>query len=723
MSGTEELRKHIDDVLEKQAEGDAKLYELLQVSVGRVVYKKYSGLVRSFTVGQVRNSFLLILLNDMDSVTHVRDWLKVSLMDNARWLSNVNEDGWPKKLLKSPDLRGLVKEADKAMLRANGKHSRKSLDDGHEVVEYECQDGWTIVRMLTPEALDLESALMQHCVGDGAYDRILSAGGGEHFEGLFSLRDRAGKPHATIEVRNGLLSQVQGKQNMAPIPKYIPHIVGFIRARKIAFEGQAYGLVCDRNGDIHAIDDLPEILEVVGALWLKNSEDRPIRIPRVIKCHQLSLSGTRFADVPELIETSQSVAIHDDCLERLPSSFGGRGGIAIFQSTLERLPDDMKVGGALSLSHMPNLVELPAALSVGGALALSNLPRLVELPDHLSVPGSLTLSKTPALRGLPLGLTVHGALELMDAEIEFSTIPDDTRFRALDISNTPITRVDTRCFLPSVGAEDRNRVLVANQSGLVEIAGEPKFSILKLSDCAFDRLPEGTTVSHMLDISGTHIMDIPVSAVPTITLLANQCDIRGIPAYLDCERVELCGSTVAFPATFSVVGDLDMSKVTATSQARSMKALSIDMTGVSGSELPHEVETKRLNITDTPITRIHRGVRAGSIQATAGPLEIEEGVVVGNGIYVQTRKDMKTYLKTFTVESARDEFARTGTLFTDMGDKEGFMLCFDEFHRFGEYASLVERRRERTTGPRPSHFRNVFGGLKNRLSRAIEKRP
>ena len=34
-------------------------------------------------------------------------------------------------------------------------------------------DGSRIVRLLTPEALDRESAMMGHCVGQGAYDKSM----------------------------------------------------------------------------------------------------------------------------------------------------------------------------------------------------------------------------------------------------------------------------------------------------------------------------------------------------------------------------------------------------------------------------------------------------------------------------------------------------------------------------------------------------------------------
>ena len=84
-----------------------------------------------------------------------------------------------------------------------------------------------------------ESALMQHCLGE--FDNVQKAEGGygSYYYGLiqreeislYSLRDEKNMPHATISVTRRHkalhLDQIKGKQNQAPVARYIPASVAF----------------------------------------------------------------------------------------------------------------------------------------------------------------------------------------------------------------------------------------------------------------------------------------------------------------------------------------------------------------------------------------------------------------------------------------------------------------------------------------------------------------
>jgi len=84
-----------------------------------------------------------------------------------------------------------------------------------------------------------ESALMQHCLGE--FDNVEKAEGGygSYYYGLiqreeitlYSLRDEKNMPHATISVNSKhgrhWLDQIKGKQNLAPVARYIPASVAF----------------------------------------------------------------------------------------------------------------------------------------------------------------------------------------------------------------------------------------------------------------------------------------------------------------------------------------------------------------------------------------------------------------------------------------------------------------------------------------------------------------
>ena len=90
-----------------------------------------------------------------------------------------------------------------------------------------------------------ESMLMQHCLGE--FDNIQTGEGGygsyyidlirKEEIILYSLRDEKNMPHVTISLQkdaNGLwLEQIKGKQNLAPIARYVPASVAFLNHLKV----------------------------------------------------------------------------------------------------------------------------------------------------------------------------------------------------------------------------------------------------------------------------------------------------------------------------------------------------------------------------------------------------------------------------------------------------------------------------------------------------------
>lgn len=134
---------------------------------------------------------------------------------NAPWLSNVDEHGRPKKLMKFGTLEAMYAEADRHMRRLlSSQISRPRVELGQADEESFADEGgeFYLVRMKTANALDNESNAMRHCVGHGAYDRRLSDAGFL----LLSLRDRKGWPHMTLQIVNGVVVQARGKANSAP---------------------------------------------------------------------------------------------------------------------------------------------------------------------------------------------------------------------------------------------------------------------------------------------------------------------------------------------------------------------------------------------------------------------------------------------------------------------------------------------------------------------------
>jgi 5'-deoxynucleotidase YfbR-like HD superfamily hydrolase len=80
-------------------------------------------------------------------------------------------------------------------------------------------------------ALKFEGDTMGHCVGQYC-DEV-----GRGDTNIYSLRDRRGEPHVTIETKKYYgddlehIAQIKGKQNAAPNEKYLPAIQDFVRSQ------------------------------------------------------------------------------------------------------------------------------------------------------------------------------------------------------------------------------------------------------------------------------------------------------------------------------------------------------------------------------------------------------------------------------------------------------------------------------------------------------------
>ncbi|OPZ77983.1 MAG: hypothetical protein BWY78_00790 [Alphaproteobacteria bacterium ADurb.Bin438] len=147
------------------------------------------------------------------------------------------------------------------------KKDRDFLDKSEQGVNFEMElsDGMKIVRLNTSEALDFESNIMGHCVGKGSYDSGVKAGTLE----IYSLRDKNGEPHATFEVRGNKLYQCKGKENKAPVVKYLKYTSEFILNKGLDISScedkNKIGLF-DQDGKIHNVFNLPEGFVVKGNL-------------------------------------------------------------------------------------------------------------------------------------------------------------------------------------------------------------------------------------------------------------------------------------------------------------------------------------------------------------------------------------------------------------------------------------------------------------------------
>jgi hypothetical protein len=325
-------------------------------------------------------------------VMHVCDWLRTAVAETADWLARLDEYGRPKKLMKFGTFREMRVEADKAMRIAIQKQGRVEIDPDHERLHMELADGYSMVEMLTFEALDRESSQMQHCIGNGGYDYDLS---GDGFL-LLSLRDPFGKPHATLRVDREKSSVVefQGKQNEPPADRYMVYIKEFLRAAKLGLgRGGEHrlGMIQDVFGEWHDIRNLPDELETRGSLTLT---DAPVfRMPSrlIVNGH---FAAPRWMDRhPDVFHVSG-----DYMSENIPPITG-----------------DFKVGAMAITDGRNHKGRLPEKLDVGSLTVEAVGSRI--FPDTFEVTGNLSLVVTDA-RQVPSSLKVGGALRLYRSTIK-----------------------------------------------------------------------------------------------------------------------------------------------------------------------------------------------------------------------------------------------------------------------------------------------------------------
>lgn len=160
----------------------------------------------------------------LQEIIEVFDWLARAVHEDHPWLSNTDAEGRPKKLMKCATVEALYAESVKCLSRLPSPPPPKAdivLGEFDEQLMCELGNGYTLVEMLSPEALDLESIRMRHCVGHGSYDFKILESFGFH---LYSVRDRDGRPVATIETANRTINcvlhrevrQLVGPRNRLP---------------------------------------------------------------------------------------------------------------------------------------------------------------------------------------------------------------------------------------------------------------------------------------------------------------------------------------------------------------------------------------------------------------------------------------------------------------------------------------------------------------------------
>jgi len=263
--------------------------------------------------------------NDLnENVRHVADWIKVSVQDKEPWVANADNKGRPTRLLHLRSLKDAIEQANEDMRVRNERLAAQLVPEntGEEMVAA-MADGFRIVRLLTVEALDREGVCMGHCIGQGGYDEKLKDGS----LAFFSLRDAKNQPHATLEVdtKAHAVLQCQGKENKAPVERYLPYLQAFLKKQKYRLDAPASRTGLVQAGDeYHNISNLPDNLQIDS---------------------NLDLSGTQITRLPDGLQVSGSLYLRGTQITQLPDGLQVGRNLYLGETQITQLPDDAIIGG------------------------------------------------------------------------------------------------------------------------------------------------------------------------------------------------------------------------------------------------------------------------------------------------------------------------------------------------------------------------------------------
>lgn len=392
----------ISRLMIEHADGNDEVVRLLTLSVGRV-FKNIAA----------RGDQWLSYYRSAE-VSHITDWLQAALVNNEAWLAHTDAKERPRKLMKFASMAQIMQETDKAMVKANQKLLGIKLVDGDEEIVAELESGYYVVRLLTPASLDRESAVMQHCIGNGGYDEKLDD---SKFQYL-SLRDPSGKPHATVELEKSFddfwVKQLQGKQNTAPLPKYVVELISYFEQACIWHEYahqrlSEHDVVMSASGELFSIYDLPHTFESKGLMYL--TEKQVTKLPsNLIVNGRLFIDGTPLTHLEGKIHIKGDLIAHEASLQKLSGDIKIDGSLNLSSSDIEFIPDNLEVFD-LWIPHCENMKTLPANLTVRSMCSLTG-SAITKIPEGTKI-GRILLTPSSEITADLLPSTLQDELVLI----------------------------------------------------------------------------------------------------------------------------------------------------------------------------------------------------------------------------------------------------------------------------------------------------------------------
>lgn len=149
----------------------------------------------------------MIYVDLFNRINEIEDWVRAENIEIASYTA-----------------KQAIEQSDRWHRQSAQEGKNKKYQEGTSNVVYgptwknSKYNGWTIKEIKTPNDLDVEGYLMDHCVG--SYADLVAQGDAN----IYSLRDPGNKPHVTIEAKifdNDIdLRQIKGKSNSEPKSEY-----------------------------------------------------------------------------------------------------------------------------------------------------------------------------------------------------------------------------------------------------------------------------------------------------------------------------------------------------------------------------------------------------------------------------------------------------------------------------------------------------------------------
>ena len=171
----------------------------------------------------------------------------------------------------------------------------------------------------------------------------------------------------------------------------------------------------------------PTELKEHGNLLGYDSLDKPFRgekLNQYLSIIGINAQGLVTRRAKEKRDKNYKIALQQQIREYIKN--GSQGNLEFSESPITSLPDNLKVGGDLSLVECPNIINLPQNLTVGGLLDLTGSVKVNALPKGLSV-GKNVFASSTSIDSISPDIQVKGSLYVDYTPIAKRYTPDQLK--------------------------------------------------------------------------------------------------------------------------------------------------------------------------------------------------------------------------------------------------------------------------------------------------------